>query len=388
MLLIPPPIALDSSARYHISIHLDCFSPTSYSTVVRRGASETGQYVGEFNSKEPDMITIGIETIRIGEALTATGKKGIASLLTCHRRKNKSFKRQTWRWSFGHVNLFWSRCLNVYECTLPAGADGRFGSPVKLATFTRKSTAIVGSDRCKSDVLVPTLSPTGNRWHRSQRFDTTLVESDKILNLLDIRLLFLDILAIHRCKPLLLLQFAMIRRALSRVRLDQRDSTALDVTEIPPTAPPRYSAGNWDLDGEEGRATNEEVTSTLALEGVPTMDGSHTEPESAVHATELPVVPPGAIVLSWEVEEPDSPVGSTQTIPMPAHEPFGAPPGYNASRTPTEPTTYTFFTVLVQLNATSSPSHRSRHSTTIPYCRPHELLRANVLYHHHQKGRV
>ncbi|THH14832.1 hypothetical protein EW146_g5557 [Bondarzewia mesenterica] len=134
----------------------------------------------------------------------------------------------------------------------------------------------------------------------------------------------------------------MIRRALSRVRLDQRDSTALDVTEIPPTAPPRYSAGNWDLDGEEGRATNEEVTSTLALEGVPTMDGSHTEPEFAVHATELPVVPPGAIVLSWEVEEPDSPVGSTQTIPMPAHEPFGAPPGYNASRTPTEPTTYTF----------------------------------------------
>ncbi|THH14833.1 hypothetical protein EW146_g5556 [Bondarzewia mesenterica] len=144
MLLIPPPIALDSSARYHISIHLDCFSPTSYSTVVRRGASETGQYVGEFNSNEPDMITIGTETMRIDEALTATSKKGIASLLTCHRRTNKSFKRETWRWSFGHVNLFWSCCLNVYECTLPAGADGRFGSPVKLATFTRKSTAIVG----------------------------------------------------------------------------------------------------------------------------------------------------------------------------------------------------------------------------------------------------
>ncbi|KAA1471962.1 hypothetical protein DENSPDRAFT_148670 [Dentipellis sp. KUC8613] len=48
MLLLPAATAAESRPLYHISVHQNCFNPTSYATVLRRGASEQGQYVGEF----------------------------------------------------------------------------------------------------------------------------------------------------------------------------------------------------------------------------------------------------------------------------------------------------------------------------------------------------
>ena len=48
MLLLPPPQAVDSRSLYYISVHMNLFKPQSYITVIRRGASERGPYVGEF----------------------------------------------------------------------------------------------------------------------------------------------------------------------------------------------------------------------------------------------------------------------------------------------------------------------------------------------------
>lgn len=48
MLLLPPPDAADTRPQYHIAIHLNCFIPSSFITIVRRGATENGQHVGEF----------------------------------------------------------------------------------------------------------------------------------------------------------------------------------------------------------------------------------------------------------------------------------------------------------------------------------------------------
>lgn len=48
MLLIPEANSPDSRPLYHISVFLNCFNPTSATTVVRRGATEDGKIVGQF----------------------------------------------------------------------------------------------------------------------------------------------------------------------------------------------------------------------------------------------------------------------------------------------------------------------------------------------------
>lgn len=48
MLLLPPPQAADSRSLFYISVHMNVFKPQSYITVVHRGASDRGPYVGEF----------------------------------------------------------------------------------------------------------------------------------------------------------------------------------------------------------------------------------------------------------------------------------------------------------------------------------------------------
>lgn len=48
MLLLPPLSAPDTRPRYHISVSTNCFTPSSYITTVRKGGSEVGELVGEF----------------------------------------------------------------------------------------------------------------------------------------------------------------------------------------------------------------------------------------------------------------------------------------------------------------------------------------------------
>ena len=48
MLVIPPSESQDNRPVYHITVEMNCLRPTSYITVIRRGASDRGHYVGEF----------------------------------------------------------------------------------------------------------------------------------------------------------------------------------------------------------------------------------------------------------------------------------------------------------------------------------------------------
>lgn len=48
MLLLPPPEAQNTRPIYHISVAMNCFIPSSYVTTLRRGASEYGDCVAEF----------------------------------------------------------------------------------------------------------------------------------------------------------------------------------------------------------------------------------------------------------------------------------------------------------------------------------------------------
>lgn len=48
MIIAPPPTAPDATPRYHISVSLNCFIPSSFITTIRRGSTEYGEYVGDF----------------------------------------------------------------------------------------------------------------------------------------------------------------------------------------------------------------------------------------------------------------------------------------------------------------------------------------------------
>jgi hypothetical protein len=72
MLLIPPPTAPDPRPKYRISVRINCFTPTSHITTIRRGDSEDGELVGDFeigyttNRKPPTLFIRGKE-LRINE---------------------------------------------------------------------------------------------------------------------------------------------------------------------------------------------------------------------------------------------------------------------------------------------------------------------------------
>lgn len=48
MILVPPATAADTRPKYHISVSMNCFIPSSYITSIRRGGTENGEEVGDF----------------------------------------------------------------------------------------------------------------------------------------------------------------------------------------------------------------------------------------------------------------------------------------------------------------------------------------------------
>jgi len=72
MILIPPEDFPDSRPRYHISVNLNCFMPSSYITTIHRGATENGQFVGDFEmgiSKIPATVSFRGKETKIKDIL-------------------------------------------------------------------------------------------------------------------------------------------------------------------------------------------------------------------------------------------------------------------------------------------------------------------------------
>ncbi|KAF9451190.1 hypothetical protein P691DRAFT_724711 [Macrolepiota fuliginosa MF-IS2] len=60
MILLPPETAPDTRPVYHITVSMNCFVPYSYITTLRRGGTEAGEYVGDFElgaTCDPDLRT-------------------------------------------------------------------------------------------------------------------------------------------------------------------------------------------------------------------------------------------------------------------------------------------------------------------------------------------
>jgi hypothetical protein len=110
MLLIPPADAADTRPVLHVSVALNCFNPFSYITTVRRGGTEHGELVGEFEmgiSAASGTVTFGNKTKKITTVLQKNGSKHASSGAWIY-----SFSPQTptltWRWVGNTINCFMS----------------------------------------------------------------------------------------------------------------------------------------------------------------------------------------------------------------------------------------------------------------------------------------
>ncbi|KAJ6503365.1 hypothetical protein C8R47DRAFT_1105828 [Mycena vitilis] len=100
MLLAPPPNLPDSQRPYHISVSLNCFTPTSYITIIRKNSWD-GELVGDFE--------IGVNARNPGTLCLRGNEHPISELLS----SQFNVFRTTWEWkvkSFGPempMTLFW-----------------------------------------------------------------------------------------------------------------------------------------------------------------------------------------------------------------------------------------------------------------------------------------
>ncbi|RDX51673.1 hypothetical protein OH76DRAFT_262754 [Lentinus brumalis] len=122
-----------AGAQYHISVHMNCFCPSSFVTVVRRGAAD-GELVGSFE--------MGISTQRATVNMYGVDKH----LDTVLSREGKKAADRIWQWNWGDVpqhSICWHRESPVRYCYF-MGTDGRPNGPM-AAAFTC-SSSIVGPD--------------------------------------------------------------------------------------------------------------------------------------------------------------------------------------------------------------------------------------------------
>ncbi|KAK0233643.1 hypothetical protein IW262DRAFT_1331664 [Armillaria fumosa] len=103
MILIPSPNAPDTRPKYHISVRMNCFIPSSYITTIRRGATQEGAIVGDFEMGIADKtatLFIRGKEFPIGDVL---GKSG-------------SRRGGLWDWKFVKYGLFWDCKRNPRKC--------------------------------------------------------------------------------------------------------------------------------------------------------------------------------------------------------------------------------------------------------------------------------
>ncbi|OCH85477.1 hypothetical protein OBBRIDRAFT_838924 [Obba rivulosa] len=118
-------LADDPEPHYHISVHLNCFIPSSYITVLRKGGSEEGEVLGSFemgiSQKKPTITINGVEKF-MSTILVKSGTKS---------------DRAVWQWRWHNdqdLHLSWHCDSPVKYCYLHSQA----GTPnaTLLASFT------------------------------------------------------------------------------------------------------------------------------------------------------------------------------------------------------------------------------------------------------------
>ncbi|KAF7307052.1 hypothetical protein MIND_00498300 [Mycena indigotica] len=170
MLLSPPPKVTESQKPYHITVSMNCFTPTSYITSVRK-QSWDGEPVGDFElgatrSGSPGTICLRKNEYPIPDVLTELPSS----------RSSTHFK--SWRWEVRGINrerpmiLFWDDfhgggVLTVYS------TDDRNESNL-LARFTpRTALRRQGQPVDPPNLLV---TPLGHDWYDDILLSALIIE--------------------------------------------------------------------------------------------------------------------------------------------------------------------------------------------------------------------
>ncbi|KAJ7786491.1 hypothetical protein B0H16DRAFT_1490644 [Mycena metata] len=131
MLLAPPPNVKDSQRPYHITVSLNCFTPSSYITIVRKNSWD-GELVGDFE--------IGTNARNPGTLCLRGNEYPISELL----QPQLNVFRTTWDWkvkNFGPENplmLYWDDYGGGGALTCYSSQDR--DSAHLLAKFTPRTT--------------------------------------------------------------------------------------------------------------------------------------------------------------------------------------------------------------------------------------------------------
>ncbi|TFK39473.1 hypothetical protein BDQ12DRAFT_734834 [Crucibulum laeve] len=76
MILVPPADAPDTRPPYNIAVSMNCFIPSSFITTIRRGGTEYGDFVGDFEmgiTSMPGTVFIAGEERQISQVLLKAG---------------------------------------------------------------------------------------------------------------------------------------------------------------------------------------------------------------------------------------------------------------------------------------------------------------------------
>jgi hypothetical protein len=125
MLLIPPADAADTRPVLHVSVALNCFNPFSYITTVRRGGTEHGEWVGEFEmgiSATSGTVTFGDKTKKATVVLQKNGSRHSSSGTWTYAFSPQT-PTLTWRWVGNTINCYMTP-RNTYKETQIASFTG------------------------------------------------------------------------------------------------------------------------------------------------------------------------------------------------------------------------------------------------------------------------
>ncbi|KII93161.1 hypothetical protein PLICRDRAFT_170944 [Plicaturopsis crispa FD-325 SS-3] len=135
MILVPPATVADTRPKYHISVSMNCFIPSSYITTIRRGGTENGEEVGDFETGKS--ANVGTVCIR--------GSEAILSSALIFARNYVVSDNSTWYWRYVQNPLCWQwqktghvKSATCYRAVFaPNSAPKR--SDVVLAKFTPRT---------------------------------------------------------------------------------------------------------------------------------------------------------------------------------------------------------------------------------------------------------
>ncbi|TFK75650.1 hypothetical protein BDN72DRAFT_448732 [Pluteus cervinus] len=166
-LLLPPESAPNTRPVYHIRTTQNTFAPLSHRTVVHRGSSEQGEFIGEFEfgmSANDAYILLHKKALPLPQVLYKSQKpQGSVSYTV--------YGKWTWRWPRTPVPLFWN-CIDRSE-----------GWTCELEDKTRLAEYVPPHLSPSRGMTLPTLEvmPTGQKYFDDILFGAIILEQKNSL---------------------------------------------------------------------------------------------------------------------------------------------------------------------------------------------------------------